>query len=259
MGYIACMFREKRTPNIQSASSSAYSGIQELLDAEEGLLGYSTEIVQKLFKRMNLKTHLLAKTGSILEFGAGTGSLADLFRTHFDIKPDCVELDPNLVALIKKKHFTCYQFLNESPQNYAAIYTSNVLEHIEDDSAILKELFNSLRPGGVIGIYVPANPFLYSGLDKEVGHVRRYTKLELRMKVSEAGFLVQSITYDEFIGFFAALVVKIFGYKNAANLGSKKSLIFYDRCIYPISKVMDAMGFRYLLGKNLLLIAKKLD
>ena len=202
----AHMGRKKRTSNIQNASSSAYSGTQELLDAEQGLLGYSTEIVKKLYTRMNLSTHLLTGEGSVLEFGAGTGSLANLFRSHFKIKPDCVELDPDLIDEIRKKNFICYQFLNESHQSYAAIYTSNVLEHIEDDSATLKELFNSLRPGGVIGIYVPANPILYSGLDKEVGHIRRYTKSELRMKVTDAGFVVQSITYDEFIGFFASLV-----------------------------------------------------
>ena len=253
------MPKKIRTSNIQNVSSSAYSGTQELLDAEEGLLGYSTEIVRKLFTRMNLKTQLGGSQEGLLEFGAGTGSLAELFRSCFNIKPDCVELDPELIALIKKKNFNCYQFLKDSPQSYAAIYTSNVLEHIEDDSATLKELFNSLLPGGVIGIYVPANPILYSGLDREVGHIRRYTKSDLKMKVVDAGFVIQSITYDEFIGFFASLCVKIVGYKNGANLGTKKSLIFYDRFIYPISKVMDALGFRFLMGKNLLLVAKKIN
>ena len=112
-------------------------------------------------------------------------------------------------------------------------------------------------PGGIIGIYVPAHPILYSIMDKEIGHVRRYTRSELKEKVNVAGFSIQSITYDEFLGFFASVVVKIVGYKNRANLGSKNSLVFYDRIIYPISRVFDLLGFRYIVGKNLILIATK--
>jgi hypothetical protein len=96
-------------------------------------------------------------------------------------------------------------------------------------------------------------------MDKEIGHVRRYTRSELRNKVQDAGFTIESLTYDEFLGFFASIFVKIVGYKNGANLGSKNSLIFYDKVIYPMSKVLDFLGFRFILGKNLLLIATKLD
>lgn len=206
---------------------------------------------------MDLQNRIIEKKGNILEFGAGTGFLAELFYSKYSIKTDCVELDPDLIKHIKKKEIRCFQFLSEIPHKYNAIYTSNVLEHIENDSAALKELFESLIPGGIIGIYVPAHPILYSTMDKEIGHVRRYTHSELRMKVLEAGFSIKSITYEEFIGFFASAVVKIIGYKNKASLGSKRSLIFYDNFIYPISKLLDEIGFRYLIGKNLIVIAQK--
>jgi hypothetical protein len=182
-----------------------------------------------------------------------------MFRTKFNIKPDCLELDPDLVKHIRKKELRCFQFLSETSRNYDAIYTSNVLAHIENDSNALKELFDAMRPGGIIGIYVPAHPILYSTMDKEIGHVRRYTRSELRRKVQAAGFSIQSLTFDEFMGFFASAFVKIVGYKNSANLGSKNSLVFYDRVIYPISRVFDLLGFRYIVGKNLILIATKPD
>jgi hypothetical protein len=249
--------KKKPMARIQNSESRAYTGTQELLDSEAGLIGYSTEIVRKLFSKMGLQKRIIEKNGDLLEFGAGTGFLAEIFQSRFQIKPDCVELDPKLAKVILQKDFRCYQFLNETPQKYAAIYTSNVLEHIENDSAILKELFDSIMPGGIIGIYVPAHPILYSIMDKEIGHVRRYTRSELKEKVNVAGFSIQSITYDEFLGFFASVVVKIVGYKNRANLGSKNSLVFYDRIIYPISRVFDLLGFRYIVGKNLILIATK--
>lgn len=249
----------KELSPIQNPESPAYTGTQALLDSEVGLVRYSTEIVRKLFSKMELQDRIITKNGSFLEFGAGTGFLAEIFRNNFHIEPDCVDLDPNLVDLVKSKNFQCFQFLYQTPRNYSAIYTSNVLEHIEDDSATLKELFDALAPGGVIGIYVPAHPFLYSNMDKEIGHVRRYKRSELRSKVQSAGFTIQTLTYDESIGFFASIFVKVIGYKNNANLGSKGSLVFYDRVVYPISRIFDLLGFKYILGKNLILIATKVE
>jgi SAM-dependent methyltransferase len=248
---------EKKIGHIQNTESQTYTGTQELRDSEVGLIGYSTEIVRKFFAKMNLKSRIIEENGCILEFGAGTGFLAELFRSQYQIEPDCIELDPSLVTLVKSKQFRCFQFLRETSQDYAAIYTSNVLEHIEDDEAILRELYDSLIPGGVIGIYVPAHPILYSMMDKEIGHIRRYTRSELKNKVQDAGFTIQSLTYDDFIGFFASLFVKIVGYKNGAKLGSKNSLIFYDKIIYPVSRTLDFVGFRHILGKNLILVAIK--
>jgi SAM-dependent methyltransferase len=249
--------KKRRLANLQNAESQTYTGTQELIDSEEGLIGYSTEIVRKFFSKMDLENRIVSNGRTLLEFGAGTGFLADIFRSTFQIKPDCVELDLDLVAHVKGRGFNCFQFLNETSQNYAAIYSSNVLEHIEDDSAILLELFKSLTPGGIIGIYVPAHPFLYSSMDAEIGHVRRYKRSELRDKVLAAGFEIQSLTYDESVGFLASALVKIVGYKNQANLGSKNSLVFYDNYIYPISRVLDRLGFRYIVGKNLILVGLK--
>jgi hypothetical protein len=245
------MSRRIQKPN-QSINNPLYAGTSELIATENGLIRYSKSIVKKFYRKLELSS-----STSICEFGAGTGFLAEIFRAQYQIEPDCIELDPNLVSVIKSKGLNCFQFLSKSPQNYQAIYTSNVLEHIENDSATLKELFNSLIPGGVIGIYVPAHPFLYSTMDREIGHVRRYTRSELRRKVLAAGFSIQTLSYDEFIGFFASAFVKIVGYKNKANLGSQKSLVFYDRVIYPISRVFDLLGFRYIVGKNLIVIATK--
>ncbi len=249
--------RNKLKAPIQNLESQAYTGTQELLDSEAGLIGYSTEIVWKFFSKMELQKRIIEKNGNLLEFGAGTGFLAEIFQTRFGIKPDCIELDPSLVKKIRKRGLKCFQFLNEVPQKYQAIYSSNVLEHVENDSAILKEFFDTLIPGGVLGIYVPAHPFLYSAMDLEIGHVRRYTRSELSEKVQNAGFKIESVFYDDFFGFFASIALKTIGYKNKASLGSKKSLVIYDKLIYPSSKIMDDLGFRYLVGKNLLLIAVK--
>jgi hypothetical protein len=194
----------------------------------------------------------------LLEFGAGTGFLAQLFVNNFGIRPDCVELDPDLAKLNLERGFKCFRFLKDTKQNYDAIYTSNVLEHIENDQDILSELHSSLISGGWIAIYVPAHAYLFTQMDLDVGHVRRYSKSDLKRKVSQAGFEIKTLNYNDSIGFFATLLVKVMGYREKGNLGSTNSLLFYDKYIFPISRFLDRVGFRFLVGKNLILTARKI-
>jgi hypothetical protein len=65
------------------------------------------------------------------------------------------------------------------------------------------------------------------------------------------------VHYDDFFGYFAALVVKLLGYKGKTNLGSIRSLEIYDKYVYTLSRVMDQIGCKFLLGKNIVLIAQK--
>ena len=41
------------------------------------------------------------------------------------------------------------------------------------------------------------------------------------------------------------------------SLPSKSALIFYDKYIFPLSRLMDKVGFRFLIGKNIIIVAKK--
>jgi SAM-dependent methyltransferase len=65
----------------------------------------------------------------------------------------------------------------------------DVLEHIEDDEAVLRELSRVVKPGGGLLVTVPQHPRLWSAVDTYSRHVRRYTRHELVQKVSGAGFV----------------------------------------------------------------------
>jgi len=248
---------ETEHPSFQSESNPEFSGSQQLLESELGLINYTTAIVSKFHRKVHLEKLLVSENDKVMEFGAGTGFLASIMLDKFGIRPDCVELDSELANLIKQKGFASFRFLKDTPRKYAFVYTSNVLEHIQDDNLILKELYDSIIPGGFIGIYVPAHPLLYSEMDRQIGHVRRYTKSEIRTKVKMSGFEIQILHYDDCLGFFASLFVKYVGYKKGSGLGSLASLKFYDKIIYPVSKFLDLLGFRYVLGKNLFMVAQK--
>ena len=180
-----------------------YTGIKELEANELFLKNYNNDIVKKISS---------AKRGSniqkILEFGAGLGTLASIYYSIYGIKPICIEIDPTLKRKLEDRGFTVFTDINEVNHKFDLIYTSNVLEHIEEDQLILNNLYEKLENGGVLSIYVPAFKFLYSHMDKKVGHVRRYTKKDLFAKLNLSGYKVIKFNYCDTLGFFAWIYEK---------------------------------------------------
>jgi len=80
-----------------------------------------------------------------------------------------------------------------APASLDLIVAFDVLEHIDDDKAAAAGIFESLRPGGTFLVAVPCDPRLWSAHDVAVGHVRRYTRVELVDLLLGAGFEVASV------------------------------------------------------------------
>jgi SAM-dependent methyltransferase len=70
----------------------------------------------------------------------------------------------------------------------------DVLEHIDEDEAVLSQMHQALRPGGGLMITVPQHPALWSDTDVRACHKRRYTRNELVQKVKAAGFETLRVT-----------------------------------------------------------------
>jgi len=240
--------------NKQTKTNCDYSGIEELFDAEQGLEFYNKDVVKKILKGLGLHDRSNERS-LILEFGAGTGALAEVMHQNHGLKPICVEIDQKLIEILKSKGFQTYSDISLTPSLVNSVYTSNVLEHIDNDVDALMSIKKKMLPGALLVIYVPALPFLFSEMDAKVGHYRRYTKKELLGKVSQAGFSTKDCYYNDCLGVLAWGSLKIFGYKGKSGIGSRKSLIIYDRVIYPISMILDFLFMKRLIGKNLLLIA----
>ncbi len=81
-----------------------------------------------------------------------------------------------------------------------AITCSNVLEHIEDDLAVLIKIKSMLCKGGKLLLLVPALPQIYGTLDALVGHHRRYTRKGLVRTLEKAGFVVERQHYMNIFG-----------------------------------------------------------
>ena len=69
----------------------------------------------------------------------------------------------------------------------------NVLEHVEDDLAGLRNIHSALRPGGRAVVLVPHGQEIFGTLDAALGHYRRYSRQQLGARLREAGFRVERI------------------------------------------------------------------
>jgi SAM-dependent methyltransferase len=69
----------------------------------------------------------------------------------------------------------------------------DVLEHIPDDAAAVRETFRALRPGGTFLVAVPVDMRLWSAHDEAVHHVRRYERSELLDLLTAEGFVLDDV------------------------------------------------------------------
>lgn len=133
---------------------------------------------------------------SFLEIGCGTGFvLSGIAREHPKVKLSGSEIfleglpyasqrvpEANLMQMDARK----IPFRDE----FDAVGAFDVIEHIDEDEAVLAELYRALKPGGLLLLTVPQHPWLWSTTDDYACHVRRYTARELQSKTRDAGFEV---------------------------------------------------------------------
>lgn len=159
--------------------------------------------------RNRLIVHYLKKyfpdMESYLEIGCGTGFVLKAVREAF---PRCrvsgSELfeeglvyarervpDANLIQLDAVNMTACEQ--------YDCFGAFDVLEHIQEDEKVMKNLCAALSCNGQTGgrggvITVPQHMFMWSAEDDYACHVRRYSQKELRRKLEASGFKVVRMT-----------------------------------------------------------------
>jgi SAM-dependent methyltransferase len=244
------------TSSRQSAAQPFYQALDQTYVTQQQMPRYTRSIVMRMLQQigpLRLRPDAVA-----LDFGAGLGTLAKIWAAEFPGRVQTLELDPHQQQILTGLGFETFSSIDDvAPGSLDIVYSSNVLEHIEDDVAALRAIHARLRPQGRLLLYVPALQMLWNEMDVAVGHFRRYSRSGLRQTVQAAGFQVDDIGYDDSLGVLAALAVKLFGFKYGSGLATDGNYATYDRLIYPLSTVFDRLGGRYLLGKNLYLAATK--
>jgi glycosyltransferase involved in cell wall biosynthesis len=78
-------------------------------------------------------------------------------------------------------------------QSVDTVVCLNVIEHVEDDLAALRNVRRALTPGGCALVLVPEGMSVYGSYDKALGHFRRYSEEQLTQRMREAGFTVEKV------------------------------------------------------------------
>lgn len=151
----------------------------------------------------------------VLEVGAGLGTNTLFLCNERYRRWVCTEPDPRLTeriystlrdCLSKKRHSVVSGTLKDlAPDDkFDTILFIDVLEHIKNDRLELLQASTHLKPQGVIVVLSPAQPWLFSELDRGVGHFRRYTKKTLSAIAPSCLQLIR-LEYLDSVGVLASL------------------------------------------------------
>jgi SAM-dependent methyltransferase len=144
---------------------------------------------------------LVAPMREILDAGCGTGGLMrHLEKRHEDWRWTGVDVEPLACELAASR---CHSrvvtgslaALPFADGSFDAVVCSDVLYHLDDDVAALREIHRVMRPEGVVVVNVPAHPWLWSYHDVTVHGRRRYERAGLKRLLDSAGFAAEQLTH----------------------------------------------------------------
>lgn len=146
-----------------------------------------------------------------LDVGAG-----DMFfaKSYHQISGQIVyAIEPsNKIDRIQPYYLNVFPSLDELPTNlkFDLVFLLDVLEHIEDENPLLRELKTKLNSNARVVFTVPAYQFLFSEHDVFLGHHRRYEKAVLEKVLTEHEFIIDSTFYFYCSLFLVRWLTKIF-------------------------------------------------
>lgn len=200
-----------------------------------------------------------------LDLGCGTGEGLNILKPYgkvFGLDSSAEAISIAKTKGYAKLHQGSAMQLPYADSFFDSVLMLDVLEHIPEDSLVLKECFRVLRKGGLLVMTVPAYQWLWSGHDQVFGHVRRYTKKDLVEKVFKADF---KVVFGSYFVFFVFPVIAGFRLVAKAFSKNKRSHFFYtpfliNKGLYLIAlleAILLRVGFRFPFGGSVVLFAQK--
>lgn len=199
--------------------------------------------------------------GEILEVGCGIGNftktLTDFGQVWaMDIEKDYVNGTKKAVARKAKVGFGDIErgkyFFGE--KIFDCVICINVLEHVEKDLDALNNLYNLLKTNGFLILLVPAHNFLYSKIDKSIGHFRRYDKRHLNNLLIQTGFRIHKQRRINMLGaigwWFSSKLLS----KNTVEENQVKLFNLIAPIFLPLEDLLEPS-----FGTSILVIARKKD
>lgn len=211
---------------------------------------------QQYRKRLVLDALALREAKSpvrLLELGSGAGAFAaEVFAVRPDIEFVGLDLSEVGVGIARQKipqasfftqDFTAPFALDDRYKNWAThVVCSEVLEHLDDPVAMLRNVRPLLARGCRVVVTVPAGPM--SAFDRHIGHRRHFNANGLQKMLREAGLDVADLRGAGF---------PFFNVYRLAVVARGKKLIedaAYQDHSLPLSARMTIRAFSWLFRLN---------
>jgi SAM-dependent methyltransferase len=162
----------------------------------------------------------LPEPARVLDAGCGSGrNMVELAR-HGSVTG--VELSDTSVALARERDVgeVVAGSVLEMPfaeNSFDLAVSLDVIEHLDDDLAALREFRRTVAPGGALLVTVPAYQWLWSGHDEINHHHRRYTRRSLQRVAEQAGWNQLRTTYFNSLLLPAAILLRVLDRVNRAK------------------------------------------
>jgi ubiquinone/menaquinone biosynthesis C-methylase UbiE len=222
--------------------------------------------------RNDLITRIVAQHAGasrrILEIGCGTGYVLNaIAETIPEAELVGSEIYVNALSLASRRLSGRAELLQMDARHlpyreeFDLVCAFDVIEHIDDDTAVIAEMSRATKANGTIMITVPQHPILWSAVDEVSGHKRRYRRNELADKCRAAGLKV--IVNSSFVSTLLPLMAM-------ARLSRAQKHGPYANDLVPPSFVnslfestlkmeswLIANGVRFLVGGSTIVLAHK--
>ena len=147
----------------------------------------------------------------ILDVGCGTGANLLMLSEYGDAEG--VDISEDALAFCRERGLDKVSLgagekLPYEDGTFDLVTALDVVEHMDDDLAGLREMRRVLRPGGRVLLFVPTFMFLWGLQDDVSNHRRRYRLPELRRVLEQAGFEIERTTYANITFFMPILVMR---------------------------------------------------
>jgi len=124
-----------------------------------------------------------------LEIGPGLRPRLPIAGTY------CIEISrPALSRLVQHGGIAAHATAAALPFPDAVfdlVMAMDIIEHVDDDELVFRELARVLRPGGTLVLSSPLHPDNWTSFDDVVGHLRRYRPQELLAQLARHGLTLE--------------------------------------------------------------------
>ncbi len=162
-------------------------------------------ILEEFLRSLNPDSAI--KDPKFLDVGCGTGANLEMLSAFGSAEG--VDVSDDALEFCRRKGLKVHKGLAEKlpfdDETFDFVTALDVVEHLDDDVAGLREMSRVLKPGGKTLIFVPAFMWLWGVQDDISNHRIRYTKSQIVDRLRQAGFEIERATYANWT-FFAPIL-----------------------------------------------------